>query len=281
MERANRRTLATLALPATLWLVIFFALPLLLVLIISLMQRGRYGGVVAAFSLDNYGRLLNPTFLTIFVNSLEMAVVTTVLCLLLGYPLAYFIARARSGLRNALLLLVIIPFWTNFLVRTYAWMIILRQEGLLNIALQGLGLTREPVDLLFTPTAVIIGLVYGYLPFMALPLYAIIEKFDFALVEAAQDLGASESKAFRHVMLPQTMPGIVAGCILVFIPSLGAYITPDILGGAKVMMVGNLITQQFLRARHWPFGSALSILLMAIVAVGILIYYRSGGEEVL
>lgn len=281
MERANRRTLATLALPATLWLVIFFALPLLLVLIISLMQRGRYGGVVAAFSLDNYGRLLNPTFLTIFVNSLEMAVVTTVLCLLLGYPLAYFIARARSGLRNALLLLVIIPFWTNFLVRTYAWMIILRQEGLLNIALQGLGLTREPVDLLFTPTAVIIGLVYGYLPFMVLPLYAIIEKFDFALVEAAQDLGASESKAFRHVMLPQTMPGIVAGCILVFIPSLGAYITPDILGGAKVMMVGNLITQQFLRARHWPFGSALSILLMAIVAVGILIYYRSGGEEVL
>lgn len=281
MERANRRTLATLALPATLWLVIFFALPLLLVLIISLMQRGRYGGVVAEFSLDNYTRLLNPTFLTIFLNSLEMAVVTTVLCLLFGYPLAYFIARAQPGLRNALLLLVIIPFWTNFLVRTYAWMIILRQEGLLNLALQSLQVTQAPVDLLFTPTAVIIGLVYGYLPFMVLPLYASIEKFDFSLVEAAQDLGATETRAFRHIMLPQTLPGIVAGCILVFIPSLGAYITPDILGGAKVMMVGNLITQQFLRTRHWPFGSALSILLMAIVAVGILVYYRSGGEEVL
>ncbi|MCZ7570529.1 MAG: ABC transporter permease [Ardenticatenaceae bacterium] len=281
MERANRRTLATLALPATLWLVLFFALPLLLVLIISLMQRGRYGGVVAEFSLENYARLFNPTFLTIFINSLEMAVITTVLCLLFGYPLAYFIARARPGLRNALLLLVIIPFWTNFLVRTYAWMIILRQEGLLNIALQSLGLTNEPLNLLFTPAAVIIGLVYGYLPFMVLPLYATIEKFDFALVEAAHDLGATEGKAFRHIMLPQTMPGIVAGCILVFIPSLGAYITPDILGGAKVMMVGNLITQQFLRTRHWPFGSALSILLMAIVAIGILIYYRTGGEELL
>lgn len=281
MEQTNRRTLATLIFPATLWLVIFFAVPLLAVLAISFMQRARFGGVIAEFSIDSYLRLLNPTFLTIFLNSLQMALVTTVLCLIFGYPLAYFIARSRPGLRNALLLLVIIPFWTNFLVRTYAWMIILRQEGLVNLALQSLGLTSEPLDLLFTPTAVIIGLVYGYLPFMVLPLYAAIEKFDFSLVEAAQDLGANEIRAFRHVMLPQTLPGIVAGCILVFIPSLGAYITPDILGGAKVMMIGNLITQQFLRARHWPFGSALSILLMAVVAIGILIYYRSGGEETL
>lgn len=280
MERLNRRTLWVLALPATVWLVLFFAVPLVIVLGVSFLERGRYGGVVATFTLSAYERLFNPIFLTIFTNSLQLAVATTILCLIFGFPLAYFIARASPRWRNALLLLVILPFWTNFLVRTYAWMIILRQEGLVNTVLMSFNLIDAPLNLLFTPTAVIIGLVYGYLPFMVLPLYAAIEKFDFALIEAAHDLGAREWAAFRHVFLPQTFPGIVAGSILVFIPSLGSYITPDILGGAKVMMVGNLITQQFLRTRHWPFGSALSILLMLIVSIGLVIYFRSG-EEVL
>jgi spermidine/putrescine transport system permease protein len=281
MERINRRMVQVLAFPATFWLVLFFAIPMLIVLVVSFLQRGRYGGVELEFTLDAYQRMLNPIFLGVFSDSLQMALITTILCLIFGYPLAYFIARANPRWRNALLLLVILPFWTNFLVRTYAWMIILRQEGLVNTILLNLQVIDQPLELLFTRPAVVIGLVYGYLPFMVLPLYAAIEKFDFSLVEAAHDLGATELAAFRHVLLPQTMAGVIAGSILVFIPSLGAYITPDILGGAKVLMVGNLITQQFLRTRHWPFGSALSILLMVIVSLGLVLYFRSGGEEML
>lgn len=279
LKTRKARQLLLLLLPPTLWLVIFFIIPLIIVLIYSFLERGTYGGVTWEFTLRNYQRLANDLYLNIFVRSLGLAALTTLICLIIGYPLAFFIATASRRWRNLLLFLVIIPFWTNFLVRTYAWMIILRSEGLINTLLQSLNLIQEPLNLLFTPLAVIIGLIYGYLPFMILPLYASIERLNFSFVEAAQDLGANDIKTFFRIILPLTSPGIIAGSILVFIPALGAFITPDILGGAKTVMIGNLIQNQFLQARHWPFGSALSMGLMILVLIPVILYFRSSNPE--
>ena len=267
LETRKTRNLLILLLPATIWLLIFFIIPLIIVLVYSFLERGTYGGVTWEFTLKNYQRLANDLYLNIFWRSLGLASLTTLICLIIGYPLAFFIATSSTRWRNLLLFLVIIPFWTNFLVRTYAWMIILRSEGMINTILQSLNLIQEPLNLLFTPFAVIVGLIYGYLPFMILPLYATIERLNFSLVEAAQDLGANQIRTFFRIILPLTLPGIIAGSILVFIPALGAFITPDILGGAKTVMVGNLIQNQFLQARDWPFGSALSMGLMVLVLI--------------
>ncbi|MDJ0555824.1 MAG: ABC transporter permease [Microcoleaceae cyanobacterium MO_207.B10] len=274
IENRKLINLLILLFPATIWLLIFFIIPLLIVLIYSFLERGTYGGVVWEFTLDNYQRLTQGIYWTIFWRSLFLAFITTIICLLISYPLAFFVATRKQPWRNVLLMLVIIPFWTNFLVRTYAWIVLLRSEGVFNTALQSLHLINEPLTLIFTPFAVTIGLVYGYLPFMILPLYATIERLDFSLLEAAQDLGANDLRTFFRVVIPLTMPGIIAGCLLVFIPAFGAFITPDILGGAKTMMVGNLIQNQFLEARNWPFGSALSILLMIIILIPVIIYFR-------
>ncbi|BAI93064.1 MULTISPECIES: ABC transporter permease [Oscillatoriales] len=263
-----------LILPATVWLVIFFVVPLVIVLIYSFLERGTYGGVVWSFTVGQYQRLLNPLYLRVFVRSLELAAFTTIICLAIAYPFAFFIATRPRGWRNLLLMLVIIPFWTNFLVRTYAWMIILRDQGVVNTLLQNLHLIDEPLNLLFTPFAVLVGLIYGYLPFMILPLYVTWERFDFSLIEAAQDLGANDIRTVWRILLPLTRRGIIAGSILVFIPALGAFITPDILGGSKTVMIGNLIQNQFLQARHWPLGSALSILLMMLVIVPVWVYFQ-------
>ncbi|MBS0018569.1 MAG: ABC transporter permease [Arthrospira sp. SH-MAG29] len=263
-----------LILPATVWLVIFFVVPLVIVLIYSFLERGTYGGVVWSFTVGQYQRLLNPLYLKVFVRSLELAAFTTIICLAIAYPFAFFIATRPRGWRNLLLMLVIIPFWTNFLVRTYAWMIILRDQGVVNTLLQNLHLIDEPLNLLFTPFAVLVGLIYGYLPFMILPLYVTWERFDFSLIEAAQDLGANDIRTVWRILLPLTRRGIIAGSILVFIPALGAFITPDILGGSKTVMIGNLIQNQFLQARHWPLGSALSILLMMLVIVPVWVYFQ-------
>jgi spermidine/putrescine transport system permease protein len=200
--------------------------------------------------------------------------VTTALCLLLGFPLAYYIARLPRRQQGIWLMLVMIPFWTNFLVRTYAWMFILRTEGVMNRLLIGAGLIDAPIELLYSDGAVVLGLVYGYLPFMVLPLYAAVERLDPALVEAAWDLYASRWSVFRRVVLPLTKPGVIAGCLLVFIPSLGAFITPDLLGGARSMMVGNLIQHEYLVVRDWPLGSALSFVLMGFLIVAMAVYYR-------
>ncbi|NET75054.1 ABC transporter permease [Okeania sp. SIO1F9] len=279
IETRKLTNLLILLSPATIWILIFFIIPLIIVLIYSFLERGTYGGVVWEFTLDNYQRLGQGIYWGIFGRSLFLAFITTIICLLIGYPLAYFIATRRPPWRNILLMLIIIPFWTNFLVRTYAWIVLLRTEGVFNIALQSLQLINEPLTLLFTPFAVIIGLVYGYLPFMILPLYATIERFNFSLLEAAQDLGANDLRTFFRVVLPLTIKGIVAGSLLVFIPAFGAFITPDILGGAKTMMVGNLIQNQFIKARNWPFGSALSILLMVIVLIPVIIYFRISEDK--
>ena len=270
--------------PAAYWLGLFFMLPLFIMFVVSLGQRSSVGTVIYTFTLDNYVRFFGRIggrflYLLILWRSLWLATVNTVLCLLFGYPLALWIARQPEKKRHTYLLPVMIPFWTNFLVRTYAWMVILRDTGVINTFLiDVLGWTDRPLRLLFTPGAVFLGLFYGYLPFMVLPLYTSLERLDWSLIEAAQDLGANARRTFKEIMLPLTMPGIVAGSILVFIPSVGAYVTPDLLGGARVTMVGNLLQQQFLVVRDWPFGSAVGFILMILMLLATMLYFRTGGR---
>jgi spermidine/putrescine transport system permease protein len=257
---------ASLLSGSLVWLVGFFVLPLVYLLGVSFARRSPYGTVEWILSLSNYARAFQPLYLEIYWRSLWMALLTTVLCALLGYPVAYTIARhVPPRWKSALLLLVVIPFWTSFLIRTYAWIVILRTEGVANTVLLHLHLSHEPLRLLYTPLAVFIGLVYGELPFMILPLYVVLEKIDKSLFEAAEDLGASARRTFWKVTLPLSVPGLVAGTILVFIPSIGAFITPDLLGGARTMMVGNLIQNQFAMVRDQPFGSAVAFLLTFVV----------------
>ena len=256
-----------LLLPTLLLLGVFFCGPLLLMFGVSLASRGLYGGIDWTLTLENYFRLADPLYWNIYGRSLFLAGATTVVCLVLGFPLAYVMARSSSRAQTMLLLLVMIPFWTNFLVRMYAWMFLLRTEGLFNSLLLQVGILDAPLDLLYTNGAVFMGLVYGYLPFMVLPLYAAIEGISPSLEEAALDLYAGSWSVFRHVVIPLARPGIVAGCTLVFIPSVGAFITPHLLGGGQSMMLGTLIQHEFLVVRDWPFGSAISFLLMACVLI--------------
>jgi spermidine/putrescine transport system permease protein len=259
--------------PSLVLLVVLFYLPQLLLFVVSLGRRSAYGGVVRTLSFENYARALEPLYLGILWRSLGLAAFTTLACLALGFPFAWWLARrvpARS--RSALLALVVLPFWTSFLVRMYAWIVLLRSEGLVNLALAGLGLPR--VELLYNDFAVLVGQVYGELPFMIVPLYVSLEKLDNALVEAAADCGASPARAFWSVVVPQTLPGIAAGCLLVFIPSLGAFLAPDLLGGGRTAYVGNLIQSQFAVARDMPFGAALSFVLSLLVVALLLVFRR-------
>jgi spermidine/putrescine transport system permease protein len=280
--------------PGALWMLLFFNLPILIVLFISFVERGRAGGIKLPpqYTLDNYVQFFNACssqfsgpgcdsflYLGIFWSSVRIGFVVTLWCIVLGYPLAYFISRQKPIWRDSLMILVIIPFWTNFLVRTYALKQVLATEGLLNSFLMNLHLINQPLDLLFNEFAVVVGLIYGYIPFAILPMYASIEKFDQTLMEAAADLGAPPRRAFIRVMLPMTLPGVVAALVLVFVPVVGAFITPDIMGGGKVEMIGTLINRQFGVARNWPFGSAMSLILMLLVLVGVIYYFRSSTEE--
>ena len=277
------------------WLVmgIFFAIPIAIMLWISFQQRSMYGGIkpVPDYSnyfltgqfVQNYVRSFEWIYLQILARSFWIAAATTVLCLVMSYPVAYYIAlKANARLKDILLVLVVIPFWTSFLIRTYAWMFILRNEGFLNTFLMNLGIIQNPLPLLYNQFAVMIGLVYGEIPFMVLPIYASLEKLDRSLLDAASDLGASRASAFWRITVPMSFAGILAGCILVFIPSLGQFIVPDLLGGAKDMLVGNLVQNQFSVARNKPFGSAIAFELTAIVLVLLFFYARyvkRKGEE--
>lgn len=261
--------------PAGLWLGLFFILPLLIIIAYSFMQRGVYGELVYSFTIDNYLRLIDPLYTQTLWRSVWIASLTTLISLVTGFPVAWYIAQKSDRTKKILLALLILPFWTNFLVRTYSWIFILRTEGLLNNTLISLGIVDHPIEILFTQVAVIIGLVYTYLPFMILPIYVSIEKLDKSLLDASIDLGATSIQSFRNIVLPLTKVGIISGCVLVFVPALGAYITPDLLGGAKNLMIGNLIQIQFLSARDWPFGSALSLVVMIIVMILLLYQYRS------
>jgi spermidine/putrescine transport system permease protein len=264
-------------LPAWLWLAALFAAPLAIVLGYSFLSRGVYGGIEAPWTWESYLRLFDPLYLAIFLRSAVLAAAATLLCLLLAFPAALFISRARRR-KYLYLQLVMLPFWTSFLVRTYAWLFLLRDSGLINTVLQSAGIIHRPLPLLYNSGAVLLGLVYGYLPFMVLPIYATLERLDPALLEAAADLGARPWAALFRVVVPLSRPGIAAGSILVFIPCLGAYLTPDLLGGGRIVLVGNLVQNQFTTARDWPFGSAVSILLMALVTLAVWRYLRRQGE---
>jgi spermidine/putrescine transport system permease protein len=276
--KAESRRGFRIGLPSYVYLVLFFAIPLVLVFVYSFASRSATGlTVLRNWNVDSYERIFTtPLVLEIFARSFLLALTTTAICLLVSYPFAYYIATSSPRIRNVLLVLVMIPFWSNFLVRTYAWRVLLGSDGIVSQISQAFG--GEPVRVLFTNSAVLIGLVYGFLPFMVLPLYAAIERLDWDLVEAARDLYANGWTAFRKVTLPLSMPGVVAGSILVFIPSLGAYVTPAILGGARTVLLGDYIVSQFLAARNWPFGSALSFVIMFVMLLATMFYFRVGAK---
>ena len=276
MERLRGLFLA----PARTINLLLFIAPMAIVLAYSLLSRGIYGGVERPWTLESYTRLVDPLYGRILLRSFWISSLSTFLCLVLGFPMALFIARSGAR-RNLYLNLVIVPFWTSFLVRTYAWMFLLRDTGLINTVLQSIGLTHQPLPLLYNDGAVILGLVYGYLPFMVLPLYTTLEKLDKSLLEASADLGATPRVTLTRIVLPLSAPGIRAGSILVFIACLGAYLTPDLLGGSKTVMIGNVIQNQFTAARDWPFGSAASLALMALVMVMLIVVLRRDKEQLL
>lgn len=279
-QRRDRVRLLLLLSPGLIWLLLFFALPLVIILVYSFMTNDALGRVVYQPTLDNYITIFTQSlYVNAYWRSIWTSVLTTVICLLIGYPLALFIARSPQQWRMPLLMLILIPFWTNFLVRIYAWQIILANNGIINGFLEIIGVGRIP--LLNNEGATLLGLVYGELPFMVLPLYAALDRFDFTLMEAAADLGANKVQAFLRVMLPMTMPGIVAGSVLVFIPTLGQFVVSELLGGAKVDYLGNLIQRLFLRANpiNWPLGSAMAVLMMIVLLVLIMMYFRATTEE--
>ncbi len=263
--------------PAWIWLAALFAAPFAIVMAYSFLTRGVYGGIEAPWTAESYQRLADPLYFAIVVRSFAIALAATAICLVLAFPAALFIARAPRH-KNLYLQLVMLPFWTSFLVRTYAWIFLLRDTGLINTALQAIGLIHHPLPLLYNDGAVLLGLVYAYLPFMVLPIFATLERLDPSLAEAAADLGARPLSTLFRVIIPLSKPGIVAGCVLVFIPCLGAYLTPDLLGGGRTVMIGNLVQNQFTTARDWPFGSAISIVLMLLVVAGLWAFLRRESE---
>ncbi|BBP80696.1 MULTISPECIES: ABC transporter permease [Pseudomonas] len=283
-EARQLRRRLLLAAPAMLTLGLFLLLPLGIMLLVSLLQPGDYGGVKwGEYSLEAYVNFLyerdlddslvfNTDYLQIFQRSFWLSVMTTAGCLLIGFPTALYLALQSERKRNLLLFLVTVPFWTNLLVRVYAWILLLRNGGLVDSGLHGLGLTDKALGILYTDGAVIIGLLYTFLPFMVLPIYTSLEKLDWRLVEAAFDLGANRFQALKRIILPLAMPGVMAGVILVFIPSLGNYIIPELLGGGKSLMIGNLIQLQFGASHNWPLGAALSFALLGFVLLAMLLY---------
>ena len=275
--RAEARRGLLIGSPAIATLTVLFAVPLIVVIVNSLGTRTRTGRTdLSTLDLDAYRRLADPLVLEIAARSIGYALLTTIICLAVGYPFAYHLATRPPHIRAVLLVLVMLPFWSNFLVRTYAWRVLLGSDGPFVSALEAFGLPE--VRLLFTPFAIVLGLVYGFLPFMVLPLYAAIERIDHTLIEAARDLHASGWHAFREVTLPLSRSGIIAGSVLVFIPSFGAYVTPELLGGSRTTMIGSYVVRQFLSARDWPFGSALSVAILAVMLLATTVYFRTDGR---
>jgi spermidine/putrescine transport system permease protein len=263
------------------WLLLFVIVPTLMLLVVSFAERDSLGRVIYAFNVDNYLRAFDWKWLRILGVSVWYAFLTTVICMLVGYPVAYFIGRSSERWRGLLIMLVMIPFWTSFLIRTYAWITILAQEGLLNAVLMGLRITSEPIGFMYTPFAVVLGLVYNFLPFMILPIYTSVEKLDGSLIEAAYDLGARPARVFAQVVLPLTKPGIAAGILLVFVPAIAMFAITTLMGGGANPTIGEVIQNQFTRARNQPFGATLGVLLLAIFIFSLwaTTKLRRGAEE--
>ncbi|MCD0449614.1 ABC transporter permease [Actinocorallia sp. API 0066] len=253
--------------PGLAYLLVFLVVPLGLVLSYTVFQRGRFGGIVYEATAENFTRVADPLYLDVLLHSVKIAGITTLLALALGYPTAYVIAKLPAKWKTLALIAVVLPFWTNFLIRTYAWIVLLNSQGVVNSALGDLGLIDEPLQLLYTDGAIVIGLLYAYLPLMVLPLYSAIERLDPQLGEASANLGAGPVRTFLSVTLPLTLPGVLTGCVFVFVPSLGNFVIPELLGGGHSVMVGNLVRDQFLKARDWPFGSVLALTLIAVLVL--------------
>ncbi|EIV8660698.1 spermidine/putrescine ABC transporter permease PotB [Vibrio parahaemolyticus] len=258
------------------WLTLFVLVPNLMIIVTSFLTRDEANLIELTFTFDNYLRLLDPLYAKVLMHSFYMAIIATLLCLIIGYPFAYIVAKMPEKWRPFMLFLVIVPFWTNSLIRTYGLKIVLGTQGILNKSLMAMDIIDKPLRLMYTETAVMIGLVYILLPFMILPLYSAIEKLDNTYIEAAKDLGASKLQTITKVILPLTMPGIIGGCLLVLLPALGMFYISDLLGGAKNLLIGNVIKSQVLNARDWPFGAATSIALTIAMAIMLYAYYRAG-----
>lgn len=265
--------------PLYIFTIVFVALPMVYLIVLSFMTRAQTWGVVNEFTLDNYKRILNPVYLNTFKESFTLAVLTTLSTLVIGYPFGYFMARLEKRARSLMMLLVVIPFWTSALMRMYGWIIIFRSNGILDKLLMGLGLTDSPLKLLYSYPAVLVGMIYSLLPFMILSVYSSTDKMDWSLVEASRDLGATKLQAFLTVTVKMTLPGIMSGVVLVFIPSMGLFFIADILGGGKVMLVGNLIQNQLQSGRDWPFAAALAVILMVFTSLMIWAYRRIAGVK--
>ncbi len=279
--KRERFALNVLLSPTLFWLIFFFTIPLVIIFVYSFLDRGKFGGVVWEFQFENYIRFADVLYIKIFIRSFYIALITTLICLLMGYPMAYWMANQPPKRRSTYLLLIMLPFWTNFVVRTYAWRMLLARQGQINQVLIALKLftKAQAPTYLNTNGAVVMGLIYVWVVAMVLACYASISGLDRSLLEAAQDLFANPVRTFLRVTLPLTLPGIVSGSILVFVPSFGAFVTPDMLGGGKTDMVGNLISQQFGEAMDWPFGSAISAILMIVMLFGTVLYFRSLRRE--
>ena len=266
-------------LPAMGWFLWFLLIPLSIVAIYSFSTKGPYGGVVFQWTSENFVRATDWLYLRVFFNSLKLALITAVLCFLVGFPMAYVMATAPRAWRSVLLMAVVVPFWTTFVVRAYAIKVLLGDQGPLNQLLLALGWIHQPLPLSNSTFSVLFGMVSNYLPFMVLPLYVSLEKFDFTLLEAARDLGARSWSVLWRVLLPLNRAGIITGCVFVFTPALGEFVIPDLLGGARTLLIGNLVTEQFLKTRDWPFGAALSLLLIATVLVSLVVQLRAEYRE--
>ena len=262
------------SLPGLIFLTLFAAFPVLSMLFMSILTAGRFGGVTTPFTLNNFVRATDSTFLKVIGTSLLISAATAILSLLIGFPTALFISRLSRKWQIILVVAIVMPYWTNFLVRTYAWLVLLNNEGIINKFLERIGLINQPIEMLYTPFAVIVGMTYLYLPLMILPIYAALEKVDKNLIEAAHDLGSSTWKSLKTISIPLAMPGILIGLIFVFVPSMGNFVVPEILGGGKTVMIGNLVRDQFLKARDWPFGATFALILTIILVILISIQSR-------
>ncbi|MDO5096343.1 MAG: ABC transporter permease [Peptostreptococcaceae bacterium] len=265
--------------PYVAWAIIFTIVPLVIVLVYSFTKRDAYGNIVYEFTLDNYKNFFTPIYLNVLWRSIKLSFYSTVACLLIGYPMAFIISRAKGMKQNLMVLLFIVPLWTNFLLRTYAWMGLLREQGIINEILLKLGLISEPIQMLYTNGAVVLGMVYNFLPFMVLPIYSVLVKMDKSLIEAARDLGANEATVFRRVIFPLSFPGVATGIMMVFMPAVSTFVISDLLGGGQTILLGNLIQNQFIAARNWQFGSAVSVLMMAMLILSMTYFAKHSSKD--
>lgn len=268
-----------LAMPYVFWSVIFTVVPLITIVVYSFSGRDAFGNIVYEFSLDNYKMFFTPIYMNVLWRSIKLSVYSTAICLILGYPMAYIIANAKGAKQNLMVMLFIVPLWTNFLLRTYAWMGLLRDQGIINEILMGIGLINEPIQMLYTSGAVMLGMVYNYLPFMVLPIYSILVKIDTSLLEAARDMGANEYQVFTKVLFPLSFPGVATGIIMTFMPAVSTFVISDLLGGGQTILLGNLIQNQFMAARNWQFGSAVSVLMMLMLVASMGYFVKNSSKD--